>query len=454
MSVNITLYNFSKRENSTARPSGSGVTVSALLKLPTDIVNPSFQLSGVGADYNYIEWDGRYYYRNTARYETNTVVTYECSLDVLATYRSQIMNTSAFVKYSASDFNVYIDDDRMSIEISETDGYTQNAELLTDGTDEDMAGTFILEYATDEATYGPTGCVYLDAETCAQVTGMLNSEGFNDFLNSAAKQLQGAYDCLVGCRYVPFTWYSSGSLSRIALGGYVTDINAIRARSIHWYYANVNIPWQYDDFRRSAKYCALLLYLPGYGWFELNPNDFAKHDQIAIKLAIDGITGNGTYLIGGQARADCCFATNIGIGTLSSNAVGMIGTIGSAASLIALGASGAGLLATAAAGASFLTGAIGTTGRNVGTTGTSSGTAGVLQSPNDFKRVYCIVVQRRTNVDPSSLASTIGRPLCEVRQLGSLSGYVQTVDASVSVPADDTIADRINSYLNGGVYLE
>lgn len=454
MSVTITLYNFSKRENSTARPSGSGLSVSALLKMPTDIVNPSFQLSGVGSGYNYIEWDGRYYYRNTARYETNTVVTYECSLDVLATYRSQIMNTSAFVKYSASAFNEWIDDDRMSTDIAETGGYVQDAELLTDGTDTDIAGTFILEYATDEGTYGPTGCVYLDAEKCAQVAAVLNTSAFNDFLDSAAKQLQGAYDCLIGCRYVPFTWHSGGSTSRIALGGYATDIFAVRAQTIHWYYATVNIPWQYSDFRRSAKYCALLIYLPGYGWFELNPNDFAAVEQLQVKLAIDGITGNGTYLIGGQARADCSFASNIGIGTLSSNAVGMIGTIGSAASLIALGASGAGLLATAAAGASFLTGAIGTTGRNVGTTGTSSGTAGVLQSPNDFTRVYCTVIQRRTNADPSSLASTIGRPLCEIRQLGTLSGYVQTVDASVSVPADDTIADRINSYLNGGVYLE
>ena len=454
MSVNITLYSFSKRENSTARPSGSGLSVSALLKLPTDIVNPSFQLSGVGSDYNYIEWDGRYYYRNTARYETNTVVTYECSLDVLATYRSQIMSTSAFVKYSASEFNVYIDDDRLSVDVSKTDGYAQDAELLTDGTDTDMSGTFILEYATDEGTYGPTGCVYLSAEQCAQVASVLNTSGFNDFLNSAAKQLQGAYDCLIGCRYVPFTWYSGGSTSRIALGGYTTDITAVRAVTTHWYFATVNIPWQFDDFRRSAKYCSLFVYLPAYGWYELNPNDYAKRDQVQIKLVIDGVTGNGTYLIGGHARADCCFASNIGIGTLSSNAVGMIGTIGSAASLIALGASGAGLLATAAAGASFLTGSIGSTASNVGTTGTAGGAAGVLQSPNDFTRIYCGITQRYTNIDPSSIASTIGRPLCEVRQLGSLSGYVQTVDASVSVPADDTIADRINSYLNGGVYLE
>lgn len=59
-----------------------------------------------------------------------------------------------------------------------------------------------------------------------------------------------------------------------------------------------------------------------------------------------------------------------------------------------------------------------------------------------------------TNVDPSTVGSTIGRPLNAVKNIGSLSGYVQTADVEVPTTAPDEYKTVINDSLNGGMYIE
>lgn len=447
MAVNIKLYKFSKRENSTARPSGSGVSVSALLKLPTDIVNPSFQLSGVGTDYNYIEWDGRYYYRNTARYETNTVVTYECSLDVLATYRSQIMSTSAFVAYSSSNYDVNIPDGRFSMDANAS-VESSSAGIIGDVPAGVNDGTYILEYATSDATYGPSGAVWLSPLSAGLIAEALNSTGFNDFLDQFSKQFNGAYDAVINCRFVPFDWYGRGTgTHNVVLGGYDTGHVGVTVESTVEYSASISIPWQFSDFRNLQPYTSLLMFLPAYGFIELNPADFFGDSSISVSLYLDGITGIGTYVVGNKIKCVADFSTPVSIGTVRGNVAGLITT----------GISAVGAVATGGAGipvAGAIAGVLLSQQRSVGNSGVSGGFAGVKASPGTWSNIYLYTICHDTNVDPANFTNAIGRCLNKVVNIGTLTGYVQTVDASVSVPADDTIADRINSYLNGGVYLE
>ena len=48
----------------------------------------------------------------------------------------------------------------------------------------------------------------------------------------------------------------------------------------------------------------------------------------------------------------------------------------------------------------------------------------------------------------------IGRPLCQVKTIKNLSGYIlcQNADAKISGTADE--ADLVNSYLNSGFFYE
>ena len=61
--MNITLYRFSKPNNSTKQPSG-GTSISCVLKENTSILNPVFILKNNDFDYNYCKWNNRYYFIN------------------------------------------------------------------------------------------------------------------------------------------------------------------------------------------------------------------------------------------------------------------------------------------------------------------------------------------------------------------------------------------------------
>lgn len=47
-----------------------------------------------------------------------------------------------------------------------------------------------------------------------------------------------------------------------------------------------------------------------------------------------------------------------------------------------------------------------------------------------------------------------GRPLCEVKTISSLSGYILCSDADPDIPGTDTELSQIVSYMNGGFYYE
>ena len=110
-------YKFSKRKNSTAVPSGSGLEVELTLKNGTSILQPTFLLSADIAEYNYCHFNGRYYWINDITSVRNGLWEVQCRVDVLASWKSEIMETSAFVQYSTSDNDQNITDSRNAVKI-------------------------------------------------------------------------------------------------------------------------------------------------------------------------------------------------------------------------------------------------------------------------------------------------------------------------------------------------
>ena len=113
----IRLWNFTKRHNSTARPSGGGsVDVEVVFKRLTSINNPTFQIMWDGIPtYNYVEVPSlhMFYYVEDIQIGVNNIFELVCKIDVLATARPYILNSSSFVKYSSSNYDEYLKDDRI-----------------------------------------------------------------------------------------------------------------------------------------------------------------------------------------------------------------------------------------------------------------------------------------------------------------------------------------------------
>lgn len=113
----VTLYTFAKKQRSTKIPSGTGTTVSCMAKEPLDILNPVIRLQipgGAAADphaYNYarIQTFGRYYHIRTWR---NVGPLWEADLqvDALASWRTQIGTQSIYVYRAAYSYDLLVPD--------------------------------------------------------------------------------------------------------------------------------------------------------------------------------------------------------------------------------------------------------------------------------------------------------------------------------------------------------
>lgn len=443
--MDILFYNLSKRENSTLRPSGAGDSRSVLLKEGTSIYNPTFIMADDVTEYNYCRWGVRYYYIRDIVVAKNQRFEVECALDVLATFKEEIGNVSAFSLYASSGFNDGIPDDRLST-VDTATVQSSNLGLFDSGAGD---GTYILQYATSASTKGPCGILWLSDSDAKVVSAALNETGFNEFLDNFAKQLVGAYDALISCRYVPLNWYAlgtSGGTKSVVLAGYATSAAGKVPSDVVTYTGSISIPWQFSDFRNLSPYTSLLLYLPGYGFLEINPADVIGKSSLAIRATCDGITGDVFYIVDNIARCSTNISSPIAIGTTGTNSFGVAGGLVSA---------GANLLGGNYMGATadLFGAALASVQRTVGVCGSNGGLAGVFANVGTSGmtvRLYSIC--HNTSDNPADMASSHGRPVRAVQ--GVVSGYNQFVNASVSCNAPDVIKSQINGMLNGGFFYE
>ena len=123
----ITIGKTNKRINSTKQDfiSGTSKNIDVTLKEPCTMQNPVFKIlrsslpSGLTYDFfNYISWGSWYYWIDDMVYINNDMLEVHCHLDPLATYKSSIQDTSAFVSYGdLAHWNELYDDPRISPEM-------------------------------------------------------------------------------------------------------------------------------------------------------------------------------------------------------------------------------------------------------------------------------------------------------------------------------------------------
>lgn len=78
----------------------------------------------------------------------------------------------------------------------------------------------------------------------------------------------------------------------------------------------------------------------------------------------------------------------------------------------------------------------------VGVNGGGASVSGVI---NLVAKFYEVTDEDRTDK---------GRPLCKVRKLNTLSGYIQCSESEYSLPCYGTEYDAISAYLSGGFFYE
>ena len=98
----VSFGTFSKRKNSTKQPTSELSDVRNIkLKQSTSYDNPTFIITGDDFGYNYCSWNGRYYFVTDIRSVHNGLTEIDAEIDVLATYKANILNTVAYVVYDS-----------------------------------------------------------------------------------------------------------------------------------------------------------------------------------------------------------------------------------------------------------------------------------------------------------------------------------------------------------------
>lgn len=435
--MQIALYNLAKRRNSTKQPSkGTNITVN--LKEGTSYFNPSFILNFNPTGFNYLSWDSRYYYITNIENTRNGIYTISCELDALATYKSDILGTTAFVLYSSSSYDIGIPDTRLSTKPN----YIVKTNVVT----YPIVGKplYVVTYIGESGA----SMIGVTEKSLATLQNALSTNAFAElFVDSSkavSKMLSNTAQAITGCTYVPRCSSSGRPMNIILAGGYNTGASGTLVNRHDFATTSISIPWNFStgDFRNRSQYTSLLLLLPCYGYLQLNTDNYIGDDSITIDVFQDSATGTIAY-VGKDFYCIANMGCNVQISTTTQ------GNLTS------------GISSIASAGLQALTNPISALGNvfnavtssmatNVGSVGSYGNTIAMDSTLN----IEIVVISHDTNVEPSSMTSNYGRPCNKVISLSGLSGYVQTANANVVTSASKQYKDEIDSLLNGGVYLE
>ena len=467
----------SKRRNSTLQPSLS-TSFDVLLKTPTSLHSPTFTISASAFDYNYLKWDDRYYFVTDIVARNNNLWDVSAVIDVLATYKSEILATTAYVLYD-SIANTELIDNRLPMKTTKSvSAATATCPLVPD------SGCYILSLT---GSNGTTGVYKVDSGQLSDLIDDISyimddifsvynnppaqptytediAENIKIAANYFVDDLKWRLDCLRKpitqlfgsgnipqnireCRFIPFDVGTTAGSNKIYLGTFETQQSLSKlvtdtiVRS-----ATVSIPWQASDFRRRSPFTELYLYLPYIGMTRLSAENLIGQTSLKVDYALsvrDGsiicTVSSGSEIIG-QYSGNVGISVPVGISNLNAAKV--------AQSIL----TGVGALATkniGVIGMSALNFADSVT-PNYSCIGGLDGLAGIATNQN----ITCYSVFHDTIATPNQNLAVIGAPSMCSKSLGSLTGYCQCLDAHVSAPAEAQELEEIDTYLNSGFYIE
>lgn len=463
----IVLYTHNKRINSTKRPTG-GTPLTVYLKDRCGIINPQFTVSGnYVRNFNYAKWEDRYYWIDEITQENNSYWTISCSIDALATLKSAIQGTSAYVMYAASGFDLKILDPRQvpTVDITsqvtkaEIGGFTSN-------------GTYYLSTVGANQTsnnfcnfYGMTG------DSLSQVASVLTSD--TAIMTEFKEYFASALECAVSCHWLPISTATSGTT--VKLGNFDTGISAGMVTT-NYYYTLVTLepPW-HGNYLDSDTYTKLTLYLPFVGAVELGAGDFLR-EPIIVHVCVDIKSGGISYAIlrGGSTEIVATYSGNCmtklpistykqDVGAVVNGALGVVQSIGSTGASLASLTSPQGILNLGDTIGGVVNGVMQgvSSAVNTGmaamtrTPSMSGGMTGLSCIGFPFSTSVILVTQQKGYSDPiTAKASVCGLPVMETRNLSGFSGFVQTAGASVSADMPRAVINAVNAALDGGIYIE
>lgn len=468
MSLSVTLYNFSKKVNSTARPTG-GAAYTCNLKNTCGVINPriefNFPMTQNPATYNYcyIELFDRYYFIQEWQYIDRLWVAF-CQCDVLASWKDTIGSQTLYVLRSAVEYDQDIIDNfyPMTTEIEWAyDFYSTDNWIIAPTT---SLGTYIVGVVNNDSTASGSVTYYaLTGNQMAEFRAyMLQDIGdwdsINDFTGETARAFIDPFQYVVSCLWFPFT-ISGGTATPIKFGFWTSTVNGSILSTMR---SSVSFTLERparsqagaQEYKYKRPYADYYIYYEPWGIVPIDSFSIGT-DGVQCTVTYDYITGHAILQIQAVAGSPALSqsttmitkSAQVGVPmqisqistdyqSVVSNPIGsLVNTIGGAVTGLLSGGT-SGILSAAQAGLA----SVQSSGSNGGIAAASLGGTCVL-----IAKYYATVDEDNAHW---------GRPLCKNRQLSAIPGYIQVANGDFEIGCTQNEKQEIQRLLEGGFYYE
>ena len=496
MAITVNFLSFTKRENSTKTPTAAqlnaGTSMQCTIIDDTSIMTPTLKLSEFSSvrnlNYCYINNFNRYYFITDIRsYQNFWYVS--CVCDVLATYKTTIGTSSHYVLRSAAQSDGNISDSMYPAKITATE---YNVAPAADLLDWSTSYSFVVGIVgkASSSLYQVGSVVYYHMDSVA-FNGFMTflMDNIDDWSDLAGEYSDGVEKALINpmqyiksCVALPIDPPdATTSATDINFGYYKCTMSSgskikqiLRSVLVATESTTVSVPKHPQaatrgNYLNCQPFSEYILHFDPWGDIPLDPALLQANDSLNLNLIYDMTNGLCRLRVGGDSNhaSDVFFIGSAQVGVnvnLSQIYVdGLAQTKVETNALFSMAASTAGAALSGNPGsvASTLISNLGTATAGIQDATrldypvvSGIGSAGSfisLSSVNNLTR--CFLKQKYYPiVDENN--TELGRPLCQVKQINTLSGFILCSGADVQITGTQEEAIKVNGYMNTGFFYE
>lgn len=468
MGFTVKLYTFSKRDNSTKRPGLlEGTEFSCVLKSGSGIMHPALAFDfGIANDpsqynYAYIPAFDRYYFIEEWYFD-RALWTATLKVDVLATYKTEIGNSTLYILRAAStrDGNV------MDTLYPFMTGATFDSDVKSNPWN--TTPVAVIGVIGKASVFGSMNYYAMEPGTtqlidlCNKLTDPSLIENDNNFNNLDASyglqlSLVDPMQYIKTCVMIPvaiaditaldaaagfsvFSWDNAGTGRKVHPGSRINKSYSFTLKK-HPYTSSRG------NFVNSAPYTKITLTIPPYGCLDIDTSVTCNATTLNVDIEIDPTNGKGILVVSCNNIILNRLEAQIGVPvSLSSVTRDYIGGVTSAVNAVGSGLSA---LMGNIGGIFSAVGNIGNAVESMMPRAQTVGTTGsFVSNRGDFRLDYQFMLP--VGADPTHN----GNPVCRNAQISTLSGYILVQDGDIAITGTSAEDAAVRNYLESGFYYE
>lgn len=485
--LNIKFWNFAKKNNSTKIPSSNWTELSCELKDDCNMLAPVLRIRNAAAsiswNYCYIPGFGRYYFINDWKWVAGCWEAY-CTIDALASWKTELGAETMYVlrRDSTTDYDPLITDTMYPA----TNDYSISETVLQGSWAGTISqGVYIVGIISSDDNNNPVGAISYYAMTSSQFgdlkdmlfsdqnlykMGLTDAVGtmlVTDMSKEIFKTMYNPYQYIVSCTWFPFgiNTFVHGNMETVLKIGwweYQLSNYPVFAQQLSFMNAeDMHIPAHPQaalrgDYLNYEPYTSITVY-GRFGTIAIDNSKVKAGWLLNFSYYVDAITGqcrveitawddslqsptvvtlaNRNFMLGVPIQL-----SQVGVDYLG----GALATVDTAAGVMrGIRYADAGLALSSAAHGIYNT--IQAKMPVVETSGANGSFLGPYKLTRVCFHFYKIVDEDRAHK---------GRPLCALRQLNTLSGYVLCADGELDIACTEDEKSMITSYLTSGFFWE